>query len=118
MGERRTSAQIPDVSNMEKLTFDQGIFYQYGKYAVKNVKPLLIGGLVLALILCLGLISAEIETDGEVLWVEKGTRVEDEKAKFDKMFGGHNRAVSHIPINRNPFFISRIRAFFVKLLLL
>jgi hypothetical protein len=95
MATRRTSAQIPDVSNsQDALTFDQRFFYQYGKYAVKNITLLTVVGLGLGLILCMGLVTAEVETDAEELWVEKGTRLAEEKDKFDKMFGGHSRAVS------------------------
>jgi hypothetical protein len=94
MAQRRTSAQIPDVSGSETLTFDQRLFYQYGKFAVKNLTMLIAIGLGLGLIFGLALITAEVETDAEVLWVEKGTRLAEEKEKFDNMFGGHSRAVS------------------------
>jgi len=73
-------------------TFDQRLFYQYGKFAVKNPWKLAILGIVIGVIFSFGLLEAELETDAEVLWVEKGTRLADEKAKFDEMFGGHQRA--------------------------
>jgi hypothetical protein len=90
---RRQSAQIPAVTAPEKLTFDQRWFYWYGKFAIRNMTNLMIFGLILGGALSLGLLKAELETDAEVLWVEKGTRLSDEKLEFDRMFGGHLRSV-------------------------
>ncbi|KAI3459954.1 hypothetical protein Pfo_016617 [Paulownia fortunei] len=78
---------VPQIMNGVQLSIVQGYmskFYRrYGTWVARNPILVLCSSVAIVLVLCLGLISFQVETRPEKLWVGPGSRAAEEKKFFD-----------------------------------